>query len=383
MTKPIPRRNFHRGAGRTAGGSERRPSDEGRAAGGGDAATTPQAAHQLKELLKTSRMDAATPRNPSNDQRACRAPPRQSQACSRTSPTTASPARATPGRSSSRGTTPRERRCLRVTGAGMDAGGFAQPAGRRPAMTKPNPRRNFPRRAGRTAGGSERRRTDEGRAAGGGDAATRPQATHQPQELHKTSRMDAARPTTPRTTNTRCAPPRQSQACSRTSPTTASPARDPPARQAPAAGRRGSVGVPRVTGAGMDAGGFAQPAGRRPAITKPIPRRNFQRRAGRTAGGSEQRRTHEGRAAGGGDAGNKTSSRTKPKNFTRPAAWMHGADPQPPRTTNTRSTASTDNPAACSRTSPTKASSARPRRSSASSKLPVRRCAAERRRFRA
>ncbi len=125
------------------------------------------------------------------------APPRQSQACSRTSPTTASPARATPGRSSSRGRTPRERWCLRVTGAGMDAGGFAQPAGRRPAMTKPIPRRNFHRGAGRTAGGSERRPSDEGRAAGGGDAATTPQAAHQLKELLKTSRMDAATPRNP------------------------------------------------------------------------------------------------------------------------------------------------------------------------------------------
>ena len=95
--------------------------------------------------------------------------------------------RAIAGRSSSRGRKPRERWCLRATGAGVDAGGFAKPAGRRPAMTKPIPRRNFHWRAGRTAGGSERRPSDEGRAAGGGDAATTPQAAHQTKELHKTS----------------------------------------------------------------------------------------------------------------------------------------------------------------------------------------------------
>ncbi len=77
-------------------------------------------------------------------------------------------------------------------GSRQDAGGVASSAGRRPAITKPIPRRNFHRGAGRIAGGSERRRTDEGRAAGGGDAATTPQAAHQPKELHKTSRMDAA-----------------------------------------------------------------------------------------------------------------------------------------------------------------------------------------------
>ncbi len=129
-------------------------------------------------------------------------------------------------------------------GSLQDAGGFPRPAARRAAITKPIPRRNFHRGAGRIAGGSERRRTDEGRAAGGGDAATKPQAAHQPKELLKTSRMDAAtapqpidhpthvreRPDNPKRIHE---PPRQQQ----------SPAAQPPAGQAPAAGRRGSVGV--------------------------------------------------------------------------------------------------------------------------------------------
>ncbi len=92
----------------------------------------------------------------------------------------------------------------------MDAGGFAKPAGQRPAMTKPIPRRSFLRRAGRTAGGSERRPSDEGRAAGGGDAATTPQAAHQLKELLKPSRMDAAMALQPLDHPTRVRAPPQS-----------------------------------------------------------------------------------------------------------------------------------------------------------------------------
>ncbi len=100
--------------------------------------------------------------------------------------------RAIVGKSSFRGRRPRERWCLHVTRAGMDAGGFAKPAGRRPAMTKPDPRRNFHWRAGRTAGGSERRRTNEGRAVRGGDATTTTQAAYPTPEQQCPSRMDAA-----------------------------------------------------------------------------------------------------------------------------------------------------------------------------------------------
>ncbi len=153
--------------------------------------------------------------------------------------------RAIAGRSSSRGRRPRERWSLRVTRAGMDAGGFAKPAGRRPAITKPDPRRNFHWRAGRTAGGSERRPTDEGRAAGGGDAATRPHAAHQLQELAQDQ---------PHGCGDGCATHRTPNAHSRTPPTIPDafpttprqqqpPAAPPPAGQAPAAGGRGSVGV--------------------------------------------------------------------------------------------------------------------------------------------
>ena len=106
--------------------------------------------------------------------------------------------RASVGRSSSRGRRPRERWCLRVTRAGMDAGGFAQPAGQRPAITKPIPRRNSPGEpAGLPAGlsnvGPTRVEPHE--------AATLQQhlePAHQPEELLKTSRMDAA--TAPRPT---------------------------------------------------------------------------------------------------------------------------------------------------------------------------------------
>ncbi len=111
------------------------------------------------------------------------------------------PARATVGRSSSRGRTPRERWCLRVTRAGMDAGGFAKPAGRRPAITKPIPRRNFHWRAGRKPAGLSGVGLASVEPQGCGDAPTKPQAAHQPKELLKTSRMDAATAPQPPTTH--------------------------------------------------------------------------------------------------------------------------------------------------------------------------------------
>ncbi len=238
MTSPYPRRSFLRRAGRTAGGSERCPSDEGRAAGGGDAATTPQAAHQTKELHKTSRMDAATAPQPTELPTRPRTPRLNlrhrhlhlhdvlREACVRSadllrhrvgeqvvvtglgaatipSPTTAggsaisiSPAFFAISVAIGPGCTLRTVvPCFssRDAAPGDGIGGrlrravLAKPAGRRPAMTKPIPRRSFLRRAGRTAGGSERRPSDEGRAAGGGDAATTPQAARQTKELHKTS----------------------------------------------------------------------------------------------------------------------------------------------------------------------------------------------------
>ncbi len=101
---------------------------------------------------------------------------------------------------------PPERSCSRVTRACKDAGGFASPAARRAAMTKPYPRRNVHKRA----------RT---KRAGSGAP-----------EQHGSSRRDAATPqqdltprTQPQTNQDRvagggasCAIPGTPHACSRT-----------------------------------------------------------------------------------------------------------------------------------------------------------------------
>ncbi len=196
MTKPIPRRNFHRGAGRTAGGSERRPDRRGssRRRRRRRNNTSSRATN-----LKNSQDRAAWMRRRHATRRttnACSRTPRQSPSVITNVPGKAVAGRAIVGTSSSRGRTPRERWCLRVTGAGrMPAECAARGPEARYDQAHPTP--ELPQGSRQDAGGSERRPSDEGRAAGGGDAATRPQAAHQPKELHKTSRMDAATPRNP------------------------------------------------------------------------------------------------------------------------------------------------------------------------------------------
>ncbi len=86
----------------------------------------------------------------------------------------------------------------------------------------------------------------------------------------------------------------------------------------------------RVTRAGMEAGGFPKPAARRAAITKPIPHRNFHRRAGRKPAGLRNAGPTRGEPQEAATPQQHLTPRTNPKNFSRPAAWMRRRLHHPP-----------------------------------------------------
>ncbi len=74
----------------------------------------------------------------------------------------------------------------------QDAGGIARSRGPEARHNQARPTPELPHASRQEAGGSERRRTCEGRAARGGDATTTTKPRTQPQELLKTSRTEAA-----------------------------------------------------------------------------------------------------------------------------------------------------------------------------------------------
>ncbi len=151
----------------------------------------------------------------------------------------------------------------------QDAGGFASPAGRRPAIDKPYPRRNLQRRA-RT------KRADFGAP-----------------EQHGSSRRDAATPQQdlkprpqPETTQNRAAgcgagraTPGTPQPCSRTPSTRTAPSAPPSADEAPAAWMLPERSCLHETRACRTQADLQVPREGRPAMTKPVPPPNIHRRA--------------------------------------------------------------------------------------------------------